>query len=325
MRNAAEAVRQALKSDAGRRGISVDLLISRWVAERFLHRISISPHAARLTLRGAFLFAAWEGDLLRTTVDVDLHAAEADLDGVGWMIAEIAAIQPDRDDGVVFETGSAVTSRLAGGRLPGLRIAMTARVGSARARLKIDLGFGQPIRPGPEVRQYPSLLPGYQSFAVRAYPRETALAEKLAIAVEFGPDNTRLRDYWDVWYITSRYRFHGHVLRDAMEATFADRDAGRMLIRRDGYWEGSFDVRPGSARSSRAWQEWLREHAPANSPGLEEAIAAVRRFALPPLEAMRDGSRFEGRWSFRSGWSRPVPARPSGRQLAFRIDNGGHS
>ncbi len=280
------------------------MILSRWVAERFLHRVSISRHAQRLTLKGAFLFAAWEGDLLRSTLDVDLHAPEEDAAAAEEMVCEIAALAPARDDGVEFEPKTCRAVPLLGTRIPGLRLTVAARLGSAKVRLRVDLSFGQPIRPGPEVRQYPSLLPGFASFPVRAYPREAVVAEKLAVAVEYGRDNTRLRDYWDLWFIASRYRFAGHVLVDSVARTFANRDAGNFVTRRDGYWEAAFDMAYVNSRPTRAWTEWLAQHAPLTAhPSFPEAVAAVSRFATPVLCSLRDGAHFDGRWSSRQGWS----------------------
>ena len=302
------AAMHALKAEAKRRGLSTDLLLSRWLAERFLQRLSSSPHSQRLTLKGAFLFAAWEGDLLRSTVDVDFHATVDEYEHAARFVNEAAALSPQPADGVEFEWERADVRQIAPGHNPVTRVTMSARVGSARGRLKVDVGRGSGIRPGPETRQYPSLLPGYPSFPVRTYPREAVVGEKLAIAVEFGRDNTRLRDYWDLWFISTRYRFSGHVLLDAVENAFANRDAGRFVTRRDGYWEAAFDGSYAAARTTGAWEAWLRMHAPVSAPSLEETVMSVARFAVPVLQAARDGARFNGRWSVRQGWLR-IPSR----------------
>ena len=309
-----EAILQALRAEARRRGMATDLIVSRWVAERFLHRLSASEHAGRLTLKGAFLFAAWEGDLLRSTLDLDLHSPEEDAADAGRMVGDIAASEAPPDDGVEFAPSEATSVPLLGSRIPGRRVTLGACVGTARARLKVDLSFGQPIRPGPELRQYPGLLPGFPSFPVRTYPRETVVAEKLAVAVEYGRDNTRLRDYWDLWFIASRYRFAGHVLHDAVFRVFSDRDAGTFVGRRDGYWEGAFGTDFARAGSLRAWSDWTARHAPvAGQPSLPEAVAAVSRFAMPVLCSIRDGRPLQGRWSSRDGWC-GIATKPDDRQ-----------
>ena len=309
MRNVGEASLHALRTQARRRGISTNLLIARWAAERLLYRLHLSPYREILTLRGAFLFTAWEGDLLRSTLDIDLHIDICDNAAALEMITSVAALTPPIDDGVQFDTSTASSHSITQGGLPGARIALEARVGSARSRVRVDIGFGNPIHPGPELRQYPSLLPSHPSFAVRAYPRETVVGEKLAIAVEFGADNTRLRDYWDLWFIASRYRFVGHVLLAALEKTFATREAGTAIARRDGYWEAAFD--PAFACSVRdyTWRSWTAEHTSAETPPLPVLVQAVQRFALPVLSALRDGEPFQACWASHEGW-RPIGRAP---------------
>ena len=135
-----------------------------------------------------------------------------------------------------FEAEGVRFKRLVGDRLPGLRMLLPAEVGTARIQLKTDLGYGRPIRPSVETAWFPSLMPGFRSFAMRAYPRETVIGEKLAVAVEFDRGNTRIRDYHDLWFLSRRYGFEGHVLLAAVTETFAGRDAGGLLQRRDGYW-----------------------------------------------------------------------------------------
>ena len=56
------------------RGIGADpnLVLTRYAIERFLYRLSISPHVDRFVLKGALLMLAWLGDTLRPTRDADL-------------------------------------------------------------------------------------------------------------------------------------------------------------------------------------------------------------------------------------------------------------
>jgi predicted nucleotidyltransferase component of viral defense system len=306
MSAAGEAVLARLRSIAKGRGSSTDHVLSRWVAERFLSRLSASCHADRLTLKGGFLFALWNSDFLRTTADVDLHGLEEDMALMKGMLLDIASSASPETDGVRFEVGAVRFKALVGGRLPGLRMLLPAEVGTARVQLKVDLGYGHPIWPGVETGWFPSLMPGFTSFAMRAYPRETVIGEKLAVAVEFGRDNTRIRDYHDLWFLSRRYGFEGHVLLDAVRATFAGRDAGGFLQRRDGYWEGAFSPDYATNRHERAWGNWMAEHAPMADPsGLRHVVEEVARFSMPMLCAARDGRSFNRHWSPVKGW-RPV-------------------
>ncbi len=229
------------------------------------------------------------------------------------MLLDIASDASAEADGVRFEPGAVRFKPLVGGRLPGLRMLLPADVGTARVQLKVDLGYGHPIRPGVETGWFSSLMPGFRSFAMRAYPRETVIGEKLAVAVEFGRDNTRIRDYHDLWFLSRRYGFEGHVLLDAVTETFAGRDAGGFLQRRDGYWEAAFSTDYATNHNERVWGNWLAEHAPMDDPPrFRHVVEEVAEFGLPLLVAARDGAKFNQAWSPVAGW-RAIYATSSGR------------
>ncbi len=174
-----------------------------------------------------------------------------------------------------------------GSAIPGERIRLLAYLGSARIIVQVDVAYGHAITPGTERRFYPSLL-GYGPFLLNCYPRETVVAEKLATAVEFGRDNTRLRDYFDLWYVTSRYVFQPLLLVRAIYETFGRRDAWTLLQDPGGHWLTAFNAEMVTPSKRRLWQNWLAEHAPSVPvPTFERVVEEVADFALPLLHAAR--------------------------------------
>ena len=73
MNGQAQGILNRLRAVAKERGVTTDHALARWTAERFLARLSASEHASRLVLKGAYVFTLWHGDLMRSTLDVDLH------------------------------------------------------------------------------------------------------------------------------------------------------------------------------------------------------------------------------------------------------------
>lgn len=298
------AVRDRLRVVAKARGVNTDFLLNRWVVERFLHRLSFSPRRQRLTLKGAHLFTVWEGDLHRSTTDLDFHSSDGTSpDLIAGVLVEIARQPVPIPDGVTFLPTDARSRLQVRGKLPALRMSIPASMGRAEILLRVDVGFGPPPHPGVEERWYPSLLPGMGATPVLCCPRETVIAEKLAIAVEFGADNSRLRDYYDLWFLSERYAFVGHSLMEALERVFTNRDAGVFVARNDGYWEGAFGNRFAATAGERCWREWLDGHAShVRCPSLLETARAVGHFAIPMLTALRDGRRLSARWMPSLGW-----------------------
>ena len=312
MRQHGEAILGRLRAASKARGMATQQLLSRWAAERFLARLSSSAHAGRLILKGGNLFTLWTGDLYRSTSDVDLHGEEADATRMRDILFEVASSILDEEDATTVHLPAAKPKGLVGGHMPGLRVHVQALVGSAKIPFKVDVGFGHAITPGVDVGWFPSVLPEFASFALRAYPRETVVAEKLAVMVEFGEDGTRLRDYYDVWYLSQRFGFSGHVLARAVEKTFARRDARLMLQRTDGYWEKAFSPDFASARRERAWADWVQEHAPLSpAPAFALVLRTVSEFAGPLLGGVQRGERFNQRWIAGAGWKPLYVAIPS--------------
>jgi hypothetical protein len=298
-----EAIVSRLQANARARGLVTEHLISRWVSEAYLARMSGSPVDHHCVLKGGFLFTLWEGDLLRSTKDADLHMAIEDMPICQDILMVIAGSTTFAPDGVTFQLNTVKFLSLKGGRNPGLRMSMDTRIGKTFSRLCIDVGFDHPIRPGIERRYYPRLFREFASFPVWSYPRETVIAEKLATAVEFGASNTRLRDYYDLWFLSEKYCFLGHTLVDAIEHTFSMRDAGKHLRQNPVYWMRAFSPDFATPSNRRAWKVWLDEHAPtADAPELRDVLLKVAAYSIPILEAVRERRPLKMRWNPRKGW-----------------------
>ena len=97
-----------------------------------------------------------------------------------------------------------------------------ARLGVARISLQIDIGFGDVITPAPIEVEYPTML-AFPAPKLRAYPRETVVAEKFEAMVRLGMANSRMKDFYDVWELSRRFDFEGSTLMAAIQATFKRR------------------------------------------------------------------------------------------------------
>lgn len=310
MKNIAESIRHRLKTQARSLGIAPDSVYSHWGMERFLNRFAHSQYRDRFALKGALLFAAWHGDWRRSTTDIDLEGLDEGYSGrMGDVVSAIASLESSEPDGMAFDPSSVRSQPLAGDRIRGDRVVVTARFGASTVHLKVDTGFGHPITPAPELIEYPCMLTGFSTFRMLGCPRETMLVEKLATIVEFGRDNTRVRDYHDIATLADRNRFDSKVLIRAARETFSRRDAGRFLARTDGYWEAGLSSELARERFKRTWEN-RRRRMPRPHPGRQEMADVMRRvkeFGMPLLMAVRDGEASIGQWDPEDGWVRRDP------------------
>ena len=208
-----------LQNRARREKRGTQELLTMYVVERWLARLSRSPYVEDFVLKGGMLLASFGNR--RPTVDADALARNmaSDEATVAERVAEIAAL-PDLDDGVAFDTSTIATAAIREGALySGVRVAMDARLATAAIKLRLDINFGDPVTPDPRLIELPALRPGAGPIRVLGYPIETVLAEKLVTAIDLAAANTRVRDFADIYVLTGTQALACGAVREALEAT----------------------------------------------------------------------------------------------------------
>jgi len=198
VRNMAASVRARLLSISRERNQPFELLLTRYVLERLLYRLTTTRYRDRFILKGAMLLAARSADPFRPTRDVDLLGfGDPDPQAMLAVFRDVCAVT--LDDGVVFDAAALEIDRIREElEYGGLRIKTNAEVGGARVRVVIDVGFGDAVEPAPAEMDLPVLL-DLPAPRLRVYPLETVIAEKFQAMVALGLANSRMKDFHDVW------------------------------------------------------------------------------------------------------------------------------
>jgi predicted nucleotidyltransferase component of viral defense system len=173
-----------------------DLLLTRYALERFLYRLSKSKHRNSFVLKGAMLMTTWFNDPLRPTRDVDLLGfGDFDAEVTLKAFRDICAIQAD--DAVEFDIKGLAVDRIRDEtEYGGLRVKTNAKIDGARVPVVIDIGFGDATEPGLAEVDLPVLL-DFPAPHLKAYARETVIAEKFQAIVLLGRANSRMKDFYD--------------------------------------------------------------------------------------------------------------------------------
>ena len=202
LRNVSASVRTRLLNRSRKKDEDFQFLLQRYAAERFLHRLGESEHRSRLVLKGAMLLALWGESTYRPTRDLDFTGHGDSRQGsVRCAIHAICSV-PVVDDGIVFDAETMSMEPFhAHAEHSGVRARFWSRVGSARIQVRIDIGFGDAIQPPPIDARYPTLLEGSPQPWIRAYPPEAVVAEKLHAMVVLGDQNSRYKDFYDLYSI----------------------------------------------------------------------------------------------------------------------------
>jgi predicted nucleotidyltransferase component of viral defense system len=221
-RNIAASVRQKLKK-ATQQGDSFQYTLQRYFLERFLYRLSCSAVASQFVLKGASLFVLWSEQPHRATKDIDLLSIGAPSEGRLRQLFEDVLLTEVEEDGVVFDLESLDVGRIKEGQeYEGVRVTVQARLEQARGRVQIDVGFGDIVTPEPVEMVYPTLLE-MPAFLLKVYPRETVIAEKFQAMVSLDWQNSRMKDFYDLWFLATHFSFESELLLKALKATFERR------------------------------------------------------------------------------------------------------
>jgi predicted nucleotidyltransferase component of viral defense system len=220
--NIAASLRARLLNLARQADQPFDVLLTRFVHERLLYRLSLSPHADRFVLKGAMLLATWLPKAARATRDLDLLAyGDSSAGRILGIFHEILTIPAD--DGVEFDAdGLRVNPIREETEYGGLRVRGAASLAGARIAVLVDIGFGDSVEPGLRTIDYPTLL-DLPAPKLRAYAPETVIAEKFQAMVALGRANSRMKDFYDIWILTKTFDFARDRLSRAITATFVRR------------------------------------------------------------------------------------------------------
>lgn len=297
--NLPASIKQRLLNHARQNGLDFNALLIRFAMERFLFRLSVSPYKESFYLKGAMLFVLWENDAHRPTKDLDLlFLHQLDSDQLVQTFQAIAAVDvPDDGIQIATDTIHAVQIREENS-YGGLRIQLTCALGEIQIPLQIDVGLGDSIYPATELTAFPVLL-DFDTPQIRAYPAETVIAEKLQAIVELGLRNSRLKDYYDIYYLARRFTFNGAELREAMEQTFRSRKTAVPQA----CPTGLSDEFASDVRKQVQWKAFVRKNRLKAPEILDEIIVQIRTFVIPIL---LDTPAVNQSWIVGKGWSSPI-------------------
>ena len=295
--NLPASVRQRLLNLASERKEDFGLVLSRYGLERFLYRLSASPHRDLFVLKGALLLQVWTGETYRPTRDLDLLGKGTPNLSYQKIFLDVLS-QDVEDDGLSFLSETIRVEPIRDEEAyEGVRVLLEARLGNVRIPLQIDVGFGDAIVPAPEELDYPTLLE-FPAPRLSAYPKESVVAEKFEAIVKLGMANSRMKDFYDLWVLAERFQFENATLAAAIQATFATRETALptslpLALQTDFYQLPSKQTQ---------WKAFLRKSGLNAESSLEETIRVVREFVIPIVEGISKGNRKKKIWQAGGPW-----------------------
>lgn len=223
MADIAASVLARLKNKAKESGRSYQLCLQLFCQEEFLRRLEKSKYAENLILKGGlFIYSVTDFDS-RVTVDVDflLRKVPNTPEQLKPILEEIINT-PTGNDFITFEIKE-ITPIAVAKKYAGIGASIVARIKNTRTPFGIDFGVGDIIVPKQEKRKIPTQLDDFTAPTVNTYSLETTIAEKLDAILSLMEFSSRMKDYYDIYYLANKFDFDGATLTEALRKTFENR------------------------------------------------------------------------------------------------------
>ena len=220
MADMAASVLARLKNKAKESGRSYQLCLQLFCQEEFLRRLEKSKYAENLVLKGGlYVYSITDFDS-RVTVDVDflLRQIPNTPEQLKGILEKIITVQTGNDF-VIFEIKDVAPIAIAK-KYAGIGASMVARIKNTRTPFSIDFGIGDVIVPKQEKRKIPTQLDDFITPTVNTYSIETTVSEKIDAILTLMEFSSRMKDYYDIYYLANKFDFDGATLTEALKKTF---------------------------------------------------------------------------------------------------------
>ena len=257
-------------------GIPHIVLQRRYMLDRFLERLSLSPYRDFFILKGGMLISGMVGIAARATQDLDatVKGLPLTLEHMRQVMEEIAAT--DVGDQITFSVSSA-GAIMEDAEYEGVRIGMRAQLQNMSVPIKIDISTGDAITPEEISFDY-SLMFEERHIDILAYPIETLLAEKIESMLVRANANSRMRDFYDMHLL---YRIQGagidaKTLSAALRATAEKRKTIELLDKA----ETILTLLDSSDEMEKAWKHYQRTTSYAAEISWKDVMRSVRELCV---------------------------------------------
>ena len=247
-------------------------ILQRYMFERVLERISVSKYQDNFILKGGLLLSAMFGIDNRMTKDMDATITGIDVskDKMLKVLNEILSI--NLKDGVKFDVVD-ITDIREDDEYGGNKYHIVGKLQSLKVNLEIDISTGDKVTPRELKYKYPLIFED-RTIMISSYNIETILAEKIETVLRRGSFNSRMKDFYDIYYFLTKLRkeIDINILKEAVDNTFSKRDSFEYL----NDYEQIIDSIIGNERLERLWNIYSNKYKYANGIDIDEILNLLK-------------------------------------------------
>lgn len=247
-------------------------ILQRYMFERVLERISVSKYQNNFILKGGLLLSAMFGIDNRMTKDMDATITGIDIskDKMLKVLNEILNI--NLKDGVKFDVID-ITDIREDDEYGGNKYHIVGKLQSLKINLEIDISTGDKVTPRELKYKYPLIFEN-RTIIISSYNIETILAEKIETVLRRGVFNSRMKDFYDIYYFLTKLRkeIDINILKEAIDNTFYKRESFEYL----NDYEQIIDSIIGNERIERLWYIYTNKYKYANGIDINEILNLLK-------------------------------------------------
>ncbi|HIR32522.1 MAG TPA: nucleotidyl transferase AbiEii/AbiGii toxin family protein [Candidatus Faecousia faecavium] len=290
MADIAASVLAKLKNKAKASSISYQQCLQLFFQEEFLRRLAGSKYAENFVLKGGLFIYTLTNFESRATVDVDflMRGLNNDLARMDEIIAEILTVDTGNDF-VTFKAGKAEPIAVQR-KYHGVSTQITGYIKNVRVPFNVDIGVGDVIVPNAQRRNIQTQLEGYEKPEILTYSLESTIAEKFDAILQRFELTGRMKDFYDIYYLSRTFDFNGLKLQTAIQETLQNRGTT--------YEKDSFDRVLSLVDDEDMQTKWRYFLRTLGNPDVEfsSVIAGIDLFLAPVWTAITREEEMQKIW-----------------------------
>ena len=296
------SVKDRLKKQAIEDGKTMQDKLVTYGLERTIYRLSVSNYMERFTLKGGiFLYALFDGEYARATMDIDLLAQRIpnDAEEMKKVFNDIFSIECD--DALRFDLNTLEVINITEFKeYHGVNVSVMGYLDRTKVPVSIDIGFGDMVYPERVKMKFPVLL-DMEVPEIYAYSIYSVIAEKFEAFVSLGLVNGRYKDFYDIYVLADSYDLDGMELMKAIVETFTHRERRpprSTLFPYTTLFRSAFDNNfTKDETRQRRWRAFIKKKKALVKVEFEETMQLLKELLLPIVDSIHNNNSFEQTWS----------------------------
>ena len=286
------SVKERLKKNAIEDGKTMQDNLVTYGLERKIYRLSVSKYAEKFTLKGGiFLYALFDGEYARATMDIDLLAQRIPNDDEEMTNVFNDIFSIECDDALRFDLNTLEVINITEFKeYHGVNVSIMGYLDRTKVPVSIDIGFGDVVYPERMKMEFPVLL-DMEAPEIYAYSIYSVIAEKFEAFVSLGLANGRYKDFYDIYVLSDSYDLDGMELMKAIVETFTHRGTSfdDIVALNDDFTKD--EIRQGR------WRAFIKKKKALVKVEFEETMQLLKELLLPIVDSIHNNNSFEQTWS----------------------------